>query len=119
MEESTPTKEPESNQRMVVDARYNYACARLGLGMLIYNFEDAVKGDGERIIRCWKFMMLIFRAYNHTKYAFAGLQLQSCLKASLTPCQAHSLTWNRTVNTRGGKARTLQWTSGLSNSINC
>ena len=32
---------------------HNYACVRLSFGMLILNFNDAVKeGDGERIVRC-------------------------------------------------------------------
>ena len=73
---------------------------------MIFNFEDAVKeGDGERTIRCWKFMTLIFTAFHHPKYALAGLELQLNRKALLIPYQAHSLTWNRTVNTKGGKGK--------------
>lgn len=91
--DETPLKQQPSMELTAVDPRYNYACSRLSLGMMIFNFEDAVKeGDRERIIRCWKFMTLIFRAYNHTKYALAGLELQLNLKALLTPYQANSLT---------------------------
>jgi serine palmitoyltransferase len=92
----------------VVDDRFNYACTRLSLGMLLFNFDDAVKeGDGERVMRCWKFMMLIFKAYHHTKYSFAALQLQISIKALLTPRQAHSLIWNRMVNTKGGMGKNI------------
>ena len=105
--EQTAAKEPDV-QKKVVDSRFNYACTRLSLGMLIFNFDDAVKeGDGERVMRCWKFMMLIFKAYNHTKYAFAGLQLQVSIKALLTPCQSQSLIWNRMVNTKGGSGKNI------------
>ena len=109
MSETPSTQQQSIEKKEVrVDPRYNYACARLSIGMMILNFEDAVKeGDGERITRCWKFMTLIFRAYNHTKYALAGLELQLNLKALLTPFQAHSLTWNRTVNTKGGKGKNI------------
>lgn len=106
--DATLPKQQPSMEQKEVDPRYNYACARLSLGMMIFNFEDAVKeGDGERIIRCWKFMTLLFRAYNHTKYALAGLELQLNLKALLTPYQSHSLTWNRSVNTKGGKGKNI------------
>ena len=87
-----------------VDARYNYACARLNFGMLLYNFDDAIKeGDGDRILRCWKFMLLIFRAYKHTKYAFAALQLFFYTLCMLSERMSHLLVWNRTVNNHGGK----------------
>ena len=86
------------------DDRFNYTCVRLALGVLLRNFDDAVKdGDGVRILRCWKIAMLIFRAHHHNKYALASFYLQAATQAILTPCQAHSLTWNRTVSNHGGK----------------
>ena len=90
------------------DDRYNYACSRLTMGLLLRNFDDAIKeGDGERIMRCWKFSMLIFTAFNHTKYALASFMLQASIEATLTPRQAHSLVWNRTVNCKGGTGRNI------------
>lgn len=104
-EQPAISKGPENKG---VDARFNYACTRLSLGMLLFNFEDAVKeGDGKRVMRCWKFMMLIFKAYNHTKYAFAALQMQISIKVLLTPRQAESFIWNRMVNTRGGLGKNI------------
>ncbi len=90
------------------DDRFNYACVRLALGLMLRNFDDAVKeGDGERILRCWKMAMLIFRAHHHHKYALATLHLQAFTQAILTPRQAHCLTWNRTVNNHGGKGKNI------------
>jgi serine palmitoyltransferase len=97
-EDTTMAAESNSEE----DHVYNYACVRLSFGMLLRNFSDAVReGDGERIIRCWKFLLLIYRAHNHTKYAYAALHLIANVNAMLTPQQAHSIVWNRTVNNRG------------------
>lgn len=94
------TAEPKDKPK---DDRYNYATLRLSMGMLLRNFDDAVKeGDGDRIIRCWKFAMLIYKAYGHNKYALAALRLQASVMSMLTPRQAESLVWNRTVNNKGG-----------------
>ena len=76
--------------------------------MLLYNFDDAIKeGDGDRILRCWKFMLLIFRAYKHTNYAFAALQLFFYTSCILSERMSHLLVWNRTVNNHGGKGRNI------------
>lgn len=85
------------------DDRHQYATLQLSMGILLRNFDDAVKeGDGDRIICCWKFAMLIYKAYGHTKYALAALELQAFIASMLTPRQAESLVWNRTLNNRGG-----------------
>ena len=68
------------------DCVCNYACVRLSLGMLILNFNDAVKeGDGKRILRCWKYMLLLFKGHGHNKYALAALRLLANTKALLPP----------------------------------
>ena len=70
-------------------------------------FTDAwSEGDGPRILRCWKVMMLHFYANRNTKYALEALRLQFDL-ASLPPSLVHQLTWGRTVNTHGGSGRNL------------
>lgn len=75
--ERNEAEEPKDKPR---DDRYNYATLHLSMGILSRNFDDAVKeGDGERIFHCWKFAMLIYRAYGHTKYALAALQLQASI----------------------------------------
>lgn len=90
------------------DTRYNYACTRLSFGLFIRNFDDAVKeGDGLRVVRCWKFLMLIFKAHGHSKYALAAFQIQANIHALLSPREAHQLIWNRTVNNNGGKGKNI------------
>ena len=100
LENSSASSTPPSE-----DYIYNYACVRLSFGMLIRNFHDAVReGDGVRIFRCWKFLLLIYKANKNHKYAFAALHLIAKL---LTPQQAKRLVWNRTVNNRGGEGRNI------------
>lgn len=103
-EPSLPTEPPTQPDDKPRDDRYRYATLRLSMGMLLKNFDDAIKeGDGQRIIRCWKLAMLIFRAYIHSKYALAALQLQAYIQAMLIQREAECLVWNRTVNNKGGQ----------------
>ena len=67
------------------------------------NFNDAThEEDGERLIRCWKFLMLHFKADGCTKYAVEAFKLIAQVKSTLTPRMAYRLTWNRTCNSNGG-----------------
>lgn len=85
------------------DDRYSYAVQRLSMGIFIRNFDDAVReADGNRILQCWKFALLLFKANGHHKYSLAALQLIAQTIATLTPREAHSLIWNRTVNNGHG-----------------
>lgn len=68
-------------------------------------FYDAIKeGDGERILRCWKFLLLHFKAdgKGSTKYALEALYLILQVIALLSPRQAYRLLWNRTVRGKDG-----------------
>ena len=74
-------------------------------GLLCLEFYDAIKeGDGERIVRCWKFLLLHFKAdgKGSTKYALEALYLILQLNAILSPRQAHRLMWNRTIRGKDG-----------------
>ena len=102
-EQTTPAEQK-------IDDRYNYATARLNFGMIVLTFDDAVKeGDGERILRCWKFVMLIFHDYKHTKYAFAALQLFFFSTCLLSKRLCHLLKWNRTVNNKRERGTISPW----------
>lgn len=110
------TDEPKQKAK---DDRYQYATLRLCMGILIRNFDDAVKeGDGERLICCWKFAMLIYKVYNHNKYALAALRLQAYIMAMLTPREAESLVWNRTVNNKGGAGNNISMDIRMEHLIN-
>ena len=60
------------------DGIFNYASAFLNDGLLVMELWNAIhEGDGDRIVRTWKFMLLYFWFGRHTNYhGLGGLQLQ-------------------------------------------
>ena len=50
------------------DGVYNYACRFLAMSLMARNFHDASRyGDGEKLIRCWKFLLLHFKVDGRIK----------------------------------------------------
>lgn len=48
------------------DTVYSYACETLSLGLLYTEFRDVIrKGDGNHVLRVWKFLLLLFKASNN------------------------------------------------------
>ena len=85
------------------DGVFNYASAVLNDGLLLLELRDAIhEGDGPRIIRSWKFMLLYWWHAGHTKYVHEAIHLICAIEALVTPRVAQELIWCRTVNTRGG-----------------
>uniref|UniRef100_A0A1X7VK07 Uncharacterized protein n=1 Tax=Amphimedon queenslandica TaxID=400682 RepID=A0A1X7VK07_AMPQE len=41
------------------DAVLLYGCELLTLGLVWWNYYDAIKGDGHRVMRIWKYLMVI------------------------------------------------------------
>ena len=53
-----------------------YAMELLTLGLLWYDFHDSSKEvDGDRLVRVWKFNLLLFKAARHKNYAIEALNL--------------------------------------------
>lgn len=94
--------QPATEQSQTVDKVRNYTHQLLILLLLRLDHNDSIKhGDGERVIRLYKYFCLYFKVSNCPKYSFAMLQLQAQVNALLSPSLAHSLTWNRFVNHQG------------------
>ena len=67
-------------------SKFDYGCLHLSLGLLIRDAEDALKeGDGDRLIRVWKFLTILFRLNGGNKYTSAGLRVQASILGLLTP----------------------------------
>ena len=80
------------------DDMYNYQTSFMQLAMVIYNFHDAIsEGDGDRILRQWKFMLLFYKADDpHSpKYCVKAFYLLIQYYALLAPQTAERLIWNR------------------------
>ncbi len=89
------------------DRVYNYARVLCHTASLAMEFTDAwSEGDGPRVLRCWKVLLLHFYAGRRTKYALEALRLQIQL-ATLSPDLVHQLTWDRFVSSHGGKGRNI------------
>lgn len=89
------------------DTVHSYAVDFLTLSLLWYGFRDAIReGDGDRIVRYWKFLIAIFKSENHFNYANEGFNFlaQTML---LSPRKVSELKWCRTVNTSGTKGKNI------------
>jgi hypothetical protein len=89
------------------DGVFNYTSAVLSDGLLLLEFRDAIhEGDGQRILRCWKFMLLYFFSSGHKKYALEAFNLLADVYAA-EPRLAHQIMWSRTVNTQGHQGQNI------------
>ena len=84
------------------DSVYTYAKELLSLGMLYLELLDAIReGDGLRILRCWRYLLLIFKVTDKRKYAVQAVTLLFQYEFFFTERMKHQLLWNRTINATG------------------
>ena len=82
----------ENENSISPDGVSEYACSVIGLGLMARNFSNAIhEGDGERLLRCWKFFMLHFKEDSRSKYAIEAFNLIGQVNATLIPQMAHKL----------------------------
>lgn len=87
------------------DDMFNYQSSFLEIGILVKNFYDAIsEGDGQRVLRCWKFMLQYLKqdGASSRKYAVEALYLQCQVNSLLSPRAAHRLMWNRFFKNKSG-----------------
>ena len=85
------------------DGVLNYSCAVLNDGLLIMELRDAIReGDGERIARCWKLMLLYFKSARRYKYSLEAFYITAMREGIVSPRLHHDLLWSRVINSRGG-----------------
>ena len=89
------------------DKVYSYSRMFCHFGSIALEFQNAwYQGDGVRIYRCWKVLLLHFHCYKHTKYAWEALKLQFQVEY-LPPSLAYKVKWGRFVITRGGDGNNI------------
>lgn len=92
----------ENTKAKAGDTVYSYACETLSLGLLYMEFRDAIKeGDGERVLRVWKFLLLLFKASKRKNYAIEAFTLLVQYHLILPPRLAEQLKWSRFINVHG------------------
>ena len=78
------------------------------LGLLYAEYADGIReGDGVRVPRCWKFLMLIFKATQRKNYSCEAFALLAQMNFILSPRLSQQLRWSRFINTRGGKGHNI------------
>ena len=69
---------------------------------------DGIKeGDGDRVIRCWKLLMIVFHNSNRKNYAKEAALLLDQYHYLLTSQQAEQVIYSRFVNTAGLPGRNI------------
>lgn len=85
-----------------VDGVNLYATEILSQGLLWHAFHDAVReSDGERILRHWKLLLVIFKSSNHRNYAKEAVNLLFQYHYVFSERMKAQLLWSHCVNTRG------------------
>lgn len=118
--DSTPT-ESQAPPNKDSDDVFNYNTALLAEGLFFMNFLDAVaEGDGERVIRQYKYLTLLCKAddSHSTKYALECLYQSLLISGGLSESEAEVFTWNRSVNNHGGLGKNIPFDLELEHSNN-
>ena len=90
------------------DKIHGYAMELLTLGLLWLNFHDSSKeADEDRLVRVWKFNLLIFKAARRKNYAIEALNLILQVKYFLSPREAAQVKWCRCINTTNLPGRNI------------
>ena len=106
-EDTSDAENAATTENTINDSVYLYAVDLLTMGLFWYAYRDAIReGDGDRIMRHWKFLAAIFRQQRHYNYANEGFNLLAQMTL-LSPRQATEIKWNRTVNTSGRKGKNV------------
>ena len=79
-----------------------YAKEVMSLGLLLMEYIDSIReGDGERLLRCWRFFLPLFKACGRKNYAVEAFNLLFQYEYVFTPRMKEQLLWDRTVNIHG------------------
>ncbi len=80
----------------------------MSLGCFYMEYSDAIReGDGGRMLRCWRYLLPMFRSSGRKNYALESLNLLVQHDFTLSPKQATKLIWSRFVNTMGLKGTNI------------
>ena len=85
-----------------------YAKEVLTLSLFYNEFHDSIReGDGLRVLRCRKFLLLIFKASQRKNYAIEAFTLLAQSEALFSERLRHQLLWSRFINTQGKQGHNI------------
>ena len=106
--ETTLRSPPLAVRRTAPDGVLEYSCAVLNDGLFLLETRDGIhEGDGDRMARCWRVMLLYFAYGERSKYALEAVHLQAALNGGVSPCLREELLWCRFVNSQGGVGKNI------------
>ena len=95
-------KKSSAKKEVEEDRVKEYGKEVLTLGCFYLEYRDAIReGDGVRVLRCWKFLLLYCRATGHSNYANEALNILLQHEFILPPRLSEQLLYSRFVNTAG------------------
>ena len=107
-DDETSSDDKTSKDKRKEDRVLSYARETLTLGLFLMEFVDAVReGDGNRIIRCWRFFLLMFKASNHKNYAIEAFTPLCQFDFLFSERMKQQLLWSRTVNIHGHQGKNV------------
>ena len=90
------------------DHVHEYGKQLLSLGCFYLEYSDAIReGDGDRVLRCWKYLLPIFKSSGRKNYSIEALNMLYQYRYELTPRQSAELLWNRFINMHGIRGRNI------------
>ena len=111
MSESEDDEEVMTQNRKRSDDNDNikmYAEEVITLGLIYSEYSDAIRErDRDRVMRIWKFLMLIFKAAQHKNYACEAFNLLAQQKFILSQRLSQQVKWSRFINARGGAGNNI------------
>ena len=90
------------------DSVFGYACQLLTLGLFYREFCDSIReGDGHRVLRCWRYLLLIFKATGRVNYSIEAFTMLVQYHFLLSQRQSSQLIWSRYVNIHGKPGKNI------------
>ena len=87
---------------------YEYSKQLTSIGCFYLAFADSIKeADGERVLRCWRYLLPVYKGSGRTNYSIEALNLLCQHQFYLTPRQSSELIWSRFVNSSGLQGRKI------------
>lgn len=78
-----------------VDHKFKYSRLVISVGLLYWEYCD---GDGLRVLRCWRYMLLLFKSTNRINYSIEAFMLLAQYQFCFSKRQ---LVWGRFINVHG------------------
>ena len=108
-----------TNVHKCTDDVHEYSKQLLGLGCFYMEYSDAIReGDGDRVLRCWWYLLAIFKSSGRKNYSIEALNMLYQYKYQLTPRQSAELLWSRFINVHGLRGRNIPFDLHLEH-LNC